>query len=224
MEFRAKLNQTSTREEAIPIFKEAVVELDKYGLLPKGMDIRHAQELVTGGFLNQKSLDMLKTFSFRNPTVRNNSNYLCLITGHLSIVFFFPAIVHLVLMSLLYFAEYLLEYYTAAGLIAFIAKLILLGLYYLIPQIVGSLRFSINNFIFTTESGEHSPTDGWLNTVGLLGIKKWNGTIIGSLPFNLLPHNLLAAGFTGFKLRTEGTEYGFEFIGNALAVSVENES
>ena len=36
VEFRARLNQTSTREEAVPIFKDAVVELDKYGLLPKG--------------------------------------------------------------------------------------------------------------------------------------------------------------------------------------------
>ncbi|HVQ00656.1 MAG TPA: hypothetical protein VMT57_03995, partial [Candidatus Thermoplasmatota archaeon] len=31
VEFRARLNQTTTKEEAIPIFKEAVVELNKYG-------------------------------------------------------------------------------------------------------------------------------------------------------------------------------------------------
>ena len=47
VEFRARLNQTSTREEAVPIFKEAVVELDKYGLLPKGMSVEQAQNLVT---------------------------------------------------------------------------------------------------------------------------------------------------------------------------------
>jgi hypothetical protein len=41
VEFRARLNQTTTREEAVPLFKEAVVELDKYGLLPKGMLTKH---------------------------------------------------------------------------------------------------------------------------------------------------------------------------------------
>jgi len=42
IEFRARSNKTTTREEAIPIFKEAVVELDKYGLLPNGMSVeRH---------------------------------------------------------------------------------------------------------------------------------------------------------------------------------------
>ena len=39
VEFGARLNQTTTREEAIPIFKEAVVELDKNGLLPKRMNV-----------------------------------------------------------------------------------------------------------------------------------------------------------------------------------------
>jgi len=48
VELRARLNQTSTREEAVPIFKEAVVELNKYGLLPKGMSVEKAQRLVTG--------------------------------------------------------------------------------------------------------------------------------------------------------------------------------
>ena len=46
-EFRTRLNQTTTREEAVPIFKEAVIELDKYGLLPKGMSVEKAQRLVT---------------------------------------------------------------------------------------------------------------------------------------------------------------------------------
>ena len=47
VDFRARLNQTSTREEAIPLFKDAVVELDKYGLLPKGMSVQKEQKLVT---------------------------------------------------------------------------------------------------------------------------------------------------------------------------------
>jgi len=50
VDFRARLNQTSTRDEAVPIFKEAVVELDKYGLLPKWMSVERAQRLVNGWY------------------------------------------------------------------------------------------------------------------------------------------------------------------------------
>jgi len=54
VEFQARLNQTTTREEAVPIFKEAVVELNKYGLLPKGMSVKRAQLLVTVSYQNIK--------------------------------------------------------------------------------------------------------------------------------------------------------------------------
>ena len=46
VEFRERLNQTTTREEAVPLFKEAVVELNKYRLLPKGMNVAQTQRLV----------------------------------------------------------------------------------------------------------------------------------------------------------------------------------
>jgi len=52
VDFRARLNQTTTRDETVPIFKEAVVELDKYGLLPRGMSVEQVQRLVIGKKLN----------------------------------------------------------------------------------------------------------------------------------------------------------------------------
>lgn len=36
VEFRERLNKTTTKEEAVPIFKEAVVELNKYGIVTEG--------------------------------------------------------------------------------------------------------------------------------------------------------------------------------------------
>jgi len=62
VEFRARLNQTSTREEAIPIFKEAVVELDAYGLLPKGMSVEQAQRFVLRGSQNEILLNYQQRF------------------------------------------------------------------------------------------------------------------------------------------------------------------
>jgi hypothetical protein len=81
-EFRAKLNLTTTREEAVPNFKEAVVELNKYGLLPKGMSVEKAQRLVIGGYHINKLINQIIN---RNPgnqiNTTNESNYFCLIYG-----------------------------------------------------------------------------------------------------------------------------------------------
>ena len=74
VEFRARLNQTSTREEAVPIFKEAVVELDKYGLLPRGMSVERAQRLVIKSY-NQRIRVL------NHPDRDNDANYLCLVSG-----------------------------------------------------------------------------------------------------------------------------------------------
>jgi hypothetical protein len=57
VDFKARLNQTTTKEEAVPIFMEAVVELNNYGLLPKGMSVERAQRLVTGWY--QKPIERL---------------------------------------------------------------------------------------------------------------------------------------------------------------------
>jgi len=80
--FRARLNQTTTREEAVPIFKEAVVELNKYGLLPKGINVEQTQRLVVGQ--NQENIMKPQEKLILNHflTLDNNSNYLCLVAGN----------------------------------------------------------------------------------------------------------------------------------------------
>jgi len=81
VEFRARLNQTSTRDEAIPIFKEAVVELDKYGLLPRGMSVEKAQKLLVSLQYNPRMNILERKIS--NPVFSSNEieNYVCLIVG-----------------------------------------------------------------------------------------------------------------------------------------------
>ena len=81
VEFRARLNQTTTREEAVPLFKEAVVELDEYGLLPRGMSIERAQKLVVSLQYNPRMNILERKIS--NPVFSTNEieNYVCLIVG-----------------------------------------------------------------------------------------------------------------------------------------------
>ncbi len=78
VDFQARLNQTSTREEAIPIFKDAVVELNKYGLLPMGLSIGQVQRLVTIGYRVQHALNIIRKSS------QNSINYFCLFAAILS--------------------------------------------------------------------------------------------------------------------------------------------
>jgi len=80
VDFRTRLNQATTREEAVPLFKVAVVELNKYGLLPKGMSIEKAQKLVIGPQLSFSKLNNLRELLKNN---RNNdaTNYFCTVTA-----------------------------------------------------------------------------------------------------------------------------------------------
>lgn len=55
---REQLNATESREDAEEIFKDAVVELDKYGLLGD-LSIKQAQKLVTGTCPDQKIKNFL---------------------------------------------------------------------------------------------------------------------------------------------------------------------
>lgn len=54
MNLQSWLHGIKTKEEAVLLFKEAVVEIDTYGLLPEGMNVEQAQYLVSGGKQNFK--------------------------------------------------------------------------------------------------------------------------------------------------------------------------
>lgn len=81
VEFSARLNQTTTREEAVPILKEAFMELNKYGLLPKGMSAEKAQKLVTTIQVDpkvEKLMDSLNLSQFHLAF----GNVFCLLSMH----------------------------------------------------------------------------------------------------------------------------------------------
>ncbi|MBN1280361.1 MAG: hypothetical protein JXA00_01795 [Candidatus Thermoplasmatota archaeon] len=81
-QFRERLNQTTTRQEAVPVFKEAVVELNEYGLLPKEMSVAQAQRLVTGQTLPTALATQLLE---RTPVAfGENENVVCLLAGSLT--------------------------------------------------------------------------------------------------------------------------------------------
>ncbi len=71
VEFRARLNQTTTKEELIMLYKEAIGELNYYGLLPKGMSISLAESLVIGNALFDSHPGFFKRFSMPYYDIEN---------------------------------------------------------------------------------------------------------------------------------------------------------
>jgi len=81
VDFRIRSDLTQTREEAISLFKEAVVEIDTYGLLPKGMSVELVQQLVTEDF--SKNIRIGENFADWKPS--DDFNVCCLLSAKVSI-------------------------------------------------------------------------------------------------------------------------------------------
>jgi hypothetical protein len=171
VEFRARLNQTTTREEAVPIFKDAVVELDKYGLLPEGISVKYTQKLVTGLYQHQNIIRHLKTLlPHQLSTQEDNGNIFCLIAGYTDhTTFENPGGL---------FFNWLYRYSD---------NILLLGIglymYFFLTVFCWINPFAMSNRISLSHNGG-VPSDGWVTTIGLLGIKKFQGNMRGALPID----------------------------------------
>jgi len=75
-----RLDEVETREDAVEIFNEAVVELDKYGLLG-GLSVKQAQRFVSGFNINSRLVKFLDRLFKREVGEQNDvENYLCLVS------------------------------------------------------------------------------------------------------------------------------------------------
>jgi hypothetical protein len=211
-----RLSEVETKEEAEEIFKDAVVELDKYGLLG-GLSVRQAQRLVTQ---NYKALDIVPNYITERylSSDDNGSNYLCLIAGETTNTFFMgiPAWATILFLYVLGFGMPLGSYLLTC----------LLSLIKTVGNIINPI--SIFNFIgigvMKTRDGlEFFPADGWLWTIGLNGIKSWNGTFAGDfgpiimLWFMMRFYYSGVLGFTGIKLFFNNKHF---YLGTALQVDM----
>ena len=210
VEFRSRLNQTTTREEAVPLFKEAVVELNKYGLLPKGMSEKAAQQLVTGRTQSTGFEHLMKKPFLRNQfTPSDNENFLCLVYGIITgYTFSFGPI--LLLLSLFY-----------PGITALVRTLPFI----LIPiDILHTITFG------EYQPGDYYPANGWLGTFGLNGRRVFHDQpLYGALPLDTIGINYPwgtnyyypgIMGFTGLHINI--VEEVHFYLGSALWVKIDS--
>jgi hypothetical protein len=207
-EFRAKLNQTKTSEEAVPIFKDAVVELNKYELLPKGMSVKQAQKLVTGLYQNKNRVKLQERLVQNHvPALGNNSNILCMVAGKindsLSVMKSINTVLYLTqiyfvviegLMALLF----LLALFVPIPIIEiFVDKLLTLleNIFWRPIDLVQNVCVDLmifSNYIpialgnvvgigEASDQGEYIGSTGWVKSFGLYGNREWNGTLYGRI-------------------------------------------
>jgi len=229
VEFRARLNQTSTREEAVPIFKEAVVELDKYGLLPRGMNVERVQRLVIGPYFNDKLIRYLETLPNEPKKCLDNfENKFCLISGEAQSYTIFQGLASRVSCNILYIIAILFERFQEN----FIIPLLLISIItiflsnkILTRPYIGAQIYYGN--IYGDDSGtEYYPAEGSIWTDGTYGNKVINGPFYGRLnekfPSLILPFDqycLGVKGFMGLKLFYNST---VNYFGFALNVNVSS--
>jgi hypothetical protein len=241
--FRARLNQTTTMDEAVSIFKEAVAELNKYGLLPKGLSVEQAQTLVLTGYINENLMNHLQEIYQRHRWISSGeSNTFCLVAGATNqtvltgIVFttFLSAILLLArLWALsekfgLHFLESIvcsfavLLYFSECLLLVLCSKL---GCH--VP--IGELTMFGKRVTKGQGPSISYPSEGWIWTKGLKGEKKWNGSFVGDIYFfNLVriaaveKYYIGAIGFTGFTFKRISNGETI-FLGTALQIALDTE-
>jgi hypothetical protein len=227
VEFRARLNQTSTKEEAVPIFKEAVVELDKYGLLPSGMSVERVQKLVTLMCSNQKARDILKRF-VGGSQVSGNGNMFCLVAGKANLVnslgVFYP--LRVILLNILDLILLLIGFVPIGMLLLLISDALLELRSFIFPWYLFS-EFGIG-YLYKewdmTWWREH-PSTGTIVSLGLFGLKTYSGSFYGQIRSIHQDHIITGfaiqasgiLGFTGLKIRMLGNNF---LIGSCLLIDL----
>ena len=235
IDFRARLNKTTTREEAVPIFKEAVVELDKYGLLPKGLNVEQAQRLVTGLYQNTKLVKYLEKLSSKSgKSSLQEGNKFCLIYGEAKSYTYFQGLVRRMIYIILYelynlnwpynppiFGLFEFSFFIS-HIINVYVTVILSNILRYMPYIGATIYYGGKKWISDTYD---FTAEGSIWTNGLYGIRNWSGQFYGNLSSHIL-FGLFSLyypgvnGFTGLRLYFNHTDFYFGF---ALRVNVGSE-
>jgi hypothetical protein len=220
VDFRARLNQTTTREEAIHIFKDAVVELNKYGLLPRGMSVEKAQNFVIPRYVNPKDTRLLERTVHENHLPQNEvDNRLCLVAGNTNnniIIGPIKSSLFIALLLLIDTIEIIGGLFYSLGLKLLVAIMtvvddFLVSLWIpvrVIPaEILGLVTFGDQVELWENPP-IYSPSKGWIYSAGLKGIQSLNGSFhgtIGEFPIIWDVTYIGLTGFTGIAIRPWGT-------------------
>jgi len=209
---KAKLNEVTTIKETSHIFDETVVSLNELGMIPDGMSVEDAQRMVKGNNRFPMIEILLNRLNGRNLGIFDDeSNLFCLIVGETSNTYFYPISIRLILQ--LYQLPYILTFIISQLSYLLLSPLILLWLKS--PIVFG------NNAILGNKDGMiHSPSRGWIRTIGLNGINIWDGKFFGNIPLNDVSC-IGIRGFTGLSIYNDPDYSDCFYLGYATQVKLE---
>ena len=174
-DLKVKLDTVTTKQEALILINEAIVELNEHGLLPKGMTVKRAQRLITGFFL-MNGLEQ----PFQSNSENNSGNINCLVIGITNHLIFRPYPALVVDIPFLYNLAF---NHSGPSITTILALPYLFR--ELQPLKVGPYayvggRFKVVDHGNTTHE-RIDTSSGWVWTIGSNGFKKWNGAFYGGL-------------------------------------------
>jgi len=209
VEFRARLNQTSTREEAVPIFKEAVVELDRYGLLPSGMSVENANRFLAMRNQEYGNFETLNIFSKFSQASSGVNNIFCFVVLHITTGWISEwGLLESSVMSLilLYAILYVWASYNPGNFpgVTFLMSLLMRMISSPLAKLFVNLSMIYNAF---------SPLKFWMILIGYIN-EFWSIGLKGYRHSNSGADSVI--GFKGFRIILPTETY---YIGHALAIS-----
>jgi len=204
------LNKSESYENSIDIFKEAIIELNSFGLLGD-IGIDEAEKLVTNYYQNPKNMKTFKRVYNRDKGDLDDINIFCLIAGEAVGIFYSSPIVGFITRLMwIFFAQ-------LPGSPGFFGFLLLFGFTNWMVGISDEIKFFIpfsltSLIIFEKAYGE-------ITTFGLLGRKYWEGKLVGKL-YSFWYEHVGVIGFTGIKIQIWTYPNGY-YIGSAPLVHIK---
>jgi hypothetical protein len=223
-DMKERLESAGTEEEKNAIINEAIVLLDGLGLLPMNMNLEVTQQLANG---DNFGLDAMNSFmSCGNKEVGVCENFLCLTSGESNNTHFYNGVE--IFLEPLYKLYYkLIEWAQEQDLFQTLpwgGEFFLDlpdTLAYIIELFSIQTRLPVGHLIGFGFDSSHS-ANGWVHTLGLNGIKEWNGSFYGQIStpedLDLNITKVGTIGFTGIRIIPSGF-----YFGAALGVKIGSE-
>jgi len=215
---KERLDKVETREEAVEIFNEAVVELDKYGLLG-GLSVKQAQKLVTGYYNGQNSQKKIINPNMGEEALDEYHNSFCFVVGNDTT---WTRFIGAFLSRLSMFFALLLPDIPNSIVddMIFVILFFFAGIYEQFKPIAisQSVGFGIKRIV-DIGGWVYYPAEGRISTFGVRGAKTWSGPFYGSLGVNGWMVDTVYTGILGFF----GIKIGEHYFGFAAEVGLQRE-
>ena len=191
-----KLEKAESREETINIYNKGLLKLNKFGLI-EDKNLILAQNLITYRYKKSRSQPL---------QMDDNENKFCLVIGKTS---------NTIIDGIPFRIFALIADNTGSSLM----HLFLLPLIIITDLIDDYRPILLDAFIYWGAPNENWG-NGWVWTLGLNGIKSWDGKIIGRI-WTVSTFFTGIVGFTGINIMINGSEETNFFLGFARHVKID---